>query len=179
MAVSTLVAVAVGIAAGVVGGGSLRNLGDVRLRWWLLLPLGIVLERVVTAHGVPAPFAGVVLAQLYLLAFAAANVRVRGMSLVLIGLALNTVAIVANHGMAVRVKAARLADVHVAHTATHHLATAHSRLMVLSDIIPVHRLHVVLSFGDLIVAVAVADVLFGLMRSTRPALAPNVVPVVV
>jgi len=77
------------------------------------------------------------------------------------------------------VKAARLADVHVAHTATHHLATAHSRLMVLSDIIPVHRLHVVLSFGDLIVAVAVADVLFGLMRSTRPALAPNVVPVVV
>ena len=51
--------------------------------------------------------------------------------------------------------------------------------MVLSDIIPVHRLHVVLSFGDLIVAVAVADVLFGLMRSTRPALAPNVVPVVV
>ena len=134
MAVSTLVAVAVGIAAGVVSGGSLRNLGDVRLRWWLLLPLGIVLERVVTAHGVPAPFAGVVLAQLYLLAFAAANVRVRGMSLVLIGLALNTVAIVANHGMAVRVKAARLADVHVARTATHHLATAHSRLMPIADI---------------------------------------------
>ena len=179
MAVSTLLAVAVGIVAGLLAGGSLRNLGEVRLRWWLLLPLGVALERVVTARGVPAPFAGVVLAQLYLVAFAAANVRVRGMIVVLIGLALNTVAIVANHGMAVRVRAARLANVHVAHTATHHLATAHSRLMALADIIPVHRLHVVLSFGDLIVAVAVADVLFGLMRATRTAVAPNVVPVAV
>jgi hypothetical protein len=45
----------------------------------------------------------------------------------------------------------------------HHLETPDDDLMVLADIIPVKPLHQVLSFGDLILSVGVADLLVHLL----------------
>jgi hypothetical protein len=49
-----------------------------------------------------------------------------------------------------------------------HLADDSDRLMVLSDIIPVSFTREVLSFGDLVVSLGVADVVYHLLRR-RPA----------
>lgn len=179
----TLVAVALGLVAGFVGGGRPANAAGHTLRWWPALALGVIAQWVPELAGVEVrvAFPAVLASYAALGVFALANLRLVGMSVVSVGLALNVVVIAANGGMPVRpsaVVAAGIAD-DPAEVATldlgakRHLEQGDDRLMVIADIIPVPVLREVLSFGDLVLAAGVADVVFRLLRPLRFRIDPS------
>lgn len=167
-----VVALAVGLVVGLVLGGRPRHLAQKSFRWWLLLPLGVVLQLVVEADGVPAPEALLVVSYVYLLVFCAANLPHRGMGVILVGILLNAIVITANGGMPVREEAVHQAgiadpgEVITIDEVKHHLEDDDTQLMFLGDIIPVEPLRQVLSFGDLILSIGVADLLVHLLLPT-------------
>jgi hypothetical protein len=96
------------------------------------------------------------------------------MAVIAVGIALNALVITVNSGMPVRrdaIVAAGIADDRaiddIDFGTKRHLEEPDDRLMFLGDIIPVPVLEEVLSFGDLVLAVGVADVLASLMGSRR------------
>jgi len=139
-----MVALALGVslAVGFVTGGSLRGLGQIRLRWPYLAIVGIVLQLF--------PLGGwqedaLVLGSFgALLVFALANIREPGFVLLAAGVALNLVVIVANQGMPVSRTALLRSDQQETYTflidsagAKHHVATAQDVLRPLGDVIPI------------------------------------------
>jgi hypothetical protein len=113
-----------------------------------------------------------VIAFAVLIAFSVANLHLTGMGVVTIGLGLNLFAIMANGGMPVSARALLVADVvpteDIAHVELHgprHLERSTDAIRVLGDIIPMGDQ--VVSFGDLIIAVATADVITHLVRRQR------------
>lgn len=164
----TLVAVVVGLALGVALGGHPRNLAGRSFRWWVLLPVGLVLQAVLGRAGVPAPFSLLVASYACLLVFAAANLRLTGMWLLAVGFAMNAVAITLNHGMPVRPAALRSIGAPAEiDSVKHHVERPSDRLTIVGDVIPVPPLAQVLSFGDLVLSVGVVDLLVHLMRAPR------------
>ncbi len=177
-----LVALAAGLALGLATGGRLANIGRRPVRAWPLLGLGLVAD-LAAAHltGLGAVVV-VLLGYGFLMAFALANLGLTGMSLVVVGLALNALVMSVDTGMPVRgpaVVAAGLATpAQVARLdhpgpglevvdGPHHLARAADGLVALSDTIPFAPFGEVVSFGDLILAVGLADVAFNLTRPRR------------
>lgn len=164
-----VVALAVGLVLGLALGGRPRYLAQKSFRWWLLLPLGVVLQFVVEADGVPAAQALLVVSYAYLLIFCAANLPHAGMGVIFIGILLNAIVITANGGMPVREEAVRQAGIAAPGEAItiegvkHHLEDDDTTLMFLGDIIAVEPLEQVLSFGDLILSAGVADLLVHLL----------------
>lgn len=164
-----VVALAAGLLVGLALGGRPRHLAQKRFRWWLLLPLGVLLQVIVELDGVPAPHALLIVSYVYLVVFCVANLRHAGMGVILVGISLNALVIVANTGMPVREKAIHEAAItKPGETITidevkHHLERPDDDLMFLADIIPVKPLRQVLSFGDLILSVGVADLLVHLL----------------
>src|SRR4051812_38015841 len=155
--VFTAIAVVVGLLIGIIGGGSLRRLGQRHFQLWPLLPVGIGLQLPLLDR---LGFSGLLASYVCLLVFALANVRLVGMALVAIGIGLNIVPIARNHGMPVRpdaVVAARISTperVRFLRTDhKHHMERADDRIMLLADILPVRPLREVLSFGDVVLAV--------------------------
>jgi len=146
----TLVALFVGVALGLLGGGRLSNLGKRSFRLWPLLPLGAVLQ----AFNSPA---ALTLSYAVLIAFAAANLRIPGFGLLLVGLALNGAVVVANGAMPVR------ADIAAA-SGKHRAERPGDRLTALDDRLDVPPLGEVLSFGDLVLAVGLATAAAALVR---------------
>jgi hypothetical protein len=107
-----------------------------------------------------------------LAAFALANLHLTGMGVMTIGLMTNLLIMCANSGMPVSPHALVAAgvvsaeEVHdVALQGPRHVERASDELLVLGDIIPAHGL--VLSFGDLIIAVATVDVVAHVARRQR------------
>lgn len=150
-----VVAVAVGVA--LTTGGSLSRILDTQLRavWALFLALGIQLMLDFLWRG-PSNDAGhalLVVSYGLLLLFCGANLRLRGMSVVGIGIALNALVITVNGGMPIRT-AGGFTD-----TVKHHVERPSDRLTPLGDIIVVDDLNQALSFGDLIMVVGLIDVL--------------------
>lgn len=177
----TLLAVAVGLGAGVVAGGRLRHLSRRTFRAWPLLVAGVGLQVIVRLSGDHAAGTGVLIVSVgLLLAFAVANLSTVGMWLVAAGLGLNLAVIALNGGMPVRPSAlvgAGLAEPGragaVALSGRHHLERPSDRLTGLGDVIPLAPLREVISFGDLFMAVGSADVVFHLLapaagRRSRP-----------
>ena len=168
-----LIAVAVGVLLGFALGGRLHWLGERSFRWWLLLPVGLVLQILVEFDGVPAPFAVLLASYACLLLFVAANVRLTGMGVILVGIGLNALVIALNHGMPVRANAVRAAQVVdigepvIIDSVKHRLEEPDDRLVVLGDIIAVAPIQQVLSFGDLILSVGLVDLMVHLMRPDR------------
>src|SRR3954447_1949203 len=164
----TATAVGAGLLVGLLAGGRMRHLGDRRFRIWPLLPVGIALQLpLLDALG----GAGLVASYVCLLVFALANLRLVGMGLVALGILLNLVPITLNGGMPVDrqaiVRAGITSEDRVAHLhldRKHHLGRPDDHLSVLSDIIPVSPLGEVLSFGDVMLSVGIADVLYHLLR---------------
>jgi hypothetical protein len=164
----TLIALGLGVVIALVTGGRFRHLAGRNFRWWLLLPLAIGLQFGLEADGVPAPFALLVVSYLLLLAFGLANLRHRGMWMVVLGFMLNAVVITANHGMPVRQSAlAAIKFRGEIHEVKRHRQKATDKLTALGDIIPVPPLDTVLSFGDMILAIGVINLLFNVMRPTH------------
>ncbi len=169
-----LVPLALGVILSFAFGGRPRHLASKAFRWWGLLPLGLALQVVLEREGVPAPFTLLIVSYACLLVFAVANLRHPGMGVVLIGIALNFVVIAANHGMPVRESAVAIADGSkgqvpaIIDDVKHRPEGPTTRLRVLGDTIPIEGFREVVSFGDLIMAVGIVDLLFHLGRPTVP-----------
>lgn len=159
------------MAIGLLRGGRLANLESASIRFFPLLALGIVLQgaaRLTTAGGVALLLASYAL----LLAFAVCNAHLVGIGVVAVGVAMNALVIGANGGMPVRAQAvaeAGMADegdvASIDFGSKRHLEREDDRLTWLGDIIPVPLgPGEVLSFGDLVMGVGVADVIVHLMR---------------
>jgi hypothetical protein len=161
-----VVAVVVGaILVGLALGGSLRNLADARLRWWLLALLGLVLQviPVPSRPGQADHWLAVGLmigSYVFLLAFVAANLRLPGFPLVAVGFALNLLVIGANGGMPVKDEALRDAagsrypkarqELLQKGGLMHHLAGPGDVLLPLSDVVGIGPpVRSVFSPGDL------------------------------
>ncbi len=147
-------------------------------RLWPLLVAGLVLQVASAAMGSTPGFVLLLSSYLALLTFAVANVSLTGMWLVALGVGLNLVAIGVNGGMPVRpsaLVAAGVAEAEEVHDldlrGKRHLERPSDRLVAISDIIPVRPLAEVLSFGDIVMNVGLADVIVHLMRPRRGAFA--------
>jgi hypothetical protein len=170
-----LVAALVGLVAGLATGGRLRHLGDRELRRWPLLLAGAALQVLAEMDGGSAAGFFVVGASVCVVLFVASNVRLVGMSVVLVGLGLNLAVVAANGAMPVRAAALVHADVvddragAVSHDlgARRRLEKPADRLTGLGDIVPVRALRQVVSFGDLVVLAGVADVVAHLTHKRR------------
>jgi hypothetical protein len=98
-----LYALAVGLVLGLLLGGRLSRLGDIRLRWPAVALAGLIVQIVLFAPGVgdrlgalaPLVYIGSTFA---VLLFVLRNVRVTGFPIIALGAACNLAAIVANGG---------------------------------------------------------------------------------
>ena len=170
-------------------GGSYRRLADAPWRWGGLLALGLALQLLLDTSLVPRSrwhdigFGVLVASYVVLIGFCAGNVLVRGMAVVLIGVALNAFVITIDQGMPVHVppdwKSSKV-DV----TVKHHPRVDGDHLLGLTDVIVLRRLDAVISFGDLIIAFGLVDATFWASRRSRrrragsPRQDPEVVDVV-
>jgi hypothetical protein len=170
----TLVAVALGLLLGLAAGGRPRFVADHPIHGMALLVAGLLLQvlgALVNLGG--AANAAILGSYALLVAFAVVNVRLVGMAIVTLGLAANFVVIAVNGGMPVRAGAiisagASAAQVpHLHYGSKRHLERPSDRITFLADVVPVAPLHEVVSFGDLVMAVGVADVIFHLLQPRK------------
>ena len=155
---------ALGIA--LVTGVRLHNIAATQIRYLgLLAPavgIQLALELLHPTRGAAGQVASALLVVSYILlvAFCAANLRLRGLAVVAVGIALNGAVITVNRGMPIRAPEAA-----VERTTKHHAERPSDRLPFLGDIILVPALRQSLSFGDLIMLVGLVDVLFHCSRN--------------
>lgn len=177
-----LVAVAIGLVLGWARRGTLRTIAGTSLRRPGLLVGGVVVQTLATLVELPAGVVFVMAAHTALVAFCLANWRLTGLTVVAIGLSANLVCIGLNGGMPVRPDAlvrSGLAtsediDAGVALRGERHVETDSDRLVFLGDIVPLRPTRQVLSFGDLIVLVGLADVAMNLMLRRRDDTRPSI-----
>jgi hypothetical protein len=160
-----LLALAVGLLAGALLGGRLRNLVGVRLRSVGLLLGGAVCESIGSRWGQGPVGLGLIIAgYVLLLTFAVRNVATTGMVLVAFGLLANVTVIALDRGMPVR---------GVAPSATfgprHHGIRPQDRLVGLADVVRLAPFDEMVSAGDVVLSVGVATTVAGLMRPRRRA----------
>ena len=169
--------IVVGFLIGFLVGGRLSGFEHVRIEWWGLAIAGLAVQFIPLpegANGTDLLVRTIVLAVSYtlLLTCAARNVRMPGMPLILLGLALNAAVIVANGGMPVSEEALRtsgqdavLADLQEAGADKHHLETDGDVLRPLGDVIgvppPVSQ---AISVGDVIVYLGLIWLVVSIMR---------------
>ena len=178
MTVTVLASVA-GAVAGRLSGGRLRHVAGHPLRTAWLLVVGFVLMQASGRLALGAAATVVALAgYACLLGFVARNPTVTGMGILALGLVANAAVIGVNRGMPVRPVAVVAADLAgpdeldaVDYGRLHHAEGPGDDLVWLDDRIPLPELHQVLSFGDLVIAMGVADVVAHLChpRRRRPA----------
>lgn len=172
-----LIALVTGVLVGFALGGRLRGIGEARLRWLPALVIAAVLQTAaLRLTGTPG-IACVLGSYVGLVAFTLANITFTGMGIVLIGVLMNFLVIAVNGGMPVRVSAIRAAGLapnrnvqDLRLTAKRHLERPTDKLMPLADIVPLPLPGIggqVLSFGDLVMSVGVADLIVQLMRTGR------------
>jgi hypothetical protein len=147
---SFLLAVAIGYARG----GRLATLGQLRLRWQGLAIAGLALQILLWPGGM-WPLIYLYASFVILAVFAIANIRTTGVSLILIGIALNFAVIALNQGMPVSRaavvnsgQASSLQDLVDDGGAKHHLASSEDRLRFLGDVIAIRPLEQAVSLGD-------------------------------
>ena len=162
----TAAAVLIGLGIGLVLPPRTTRFARPRIRLLPLLAVGVVGQLVanrMTGHG--ATVVGLVALSL-LVGFAVANLHLTGMGVMAIGLGLNLLVMMMNGGMPVSARALRAEDVPAGELqgARHHERSSDD-LTFLGDIIPVGGQ--VVSYGDLIIAVAMADVIANLVRRQR------------
>jgi hypothetical protein len=168
----TGLALVLGALIGGATGGRPRYLGHHRLRGWWLVVLGFGLQ--VAAGRLDAGSLGTVLALVgaaALVAFAALNPHLVGIGVVAAGVIANALVIGVNDGMPVRPSAVVAAQVatraeepFLGYGPRHHRETSQDTLAFLADNIPIPAFREVVSFGDLILAVGVADTIAHLLR---------------
>jgi hypothetical protein len=153
-----LLVIAISIAVGLLRGGKLRNLTEIRVTLWWLLPLGFLL--LAASAFVPADMhelavALILTSYLPLLLFVWLNRDLAGIWIAGLGILMNFTVILANQGMPVLEAAAEIAggSGDLVLTAKHVLLTPATRIPFLGDVIPLPG--AVLSLGDVFVAIGV------------------------
>ena len=171
-----LVALVVGGAAGLARGGRLTNLADAHLRSLMLLVVGAAGQLAVGLGSLRGAlgFSLIVASYVALSGFAARNLAIAGMGVVVLGVALNLAPIVADQGMPVESGAIVRAGIApsegiatLSYGGKRHLAHPGDHLRLLDDAIPEWATHEVLSVGDLVIGAGVGAVVTTLVRGRR------------
>lgn len=170
LVVTTLV---IAVAVSYARGGRLRRVADVPLRLTWLLFLGVALQvgvdlaagRELLADAGPGGYTLLLLSQLLVVGWVAANWHLPGILLVTLGLLLNAIVIGANGAMPVSPRAMDalgLGPLEVP-PGKHTLLTDATRVPWLADIIPVPPLRTIISIGDIVLAVGLIPLTHTLM----------------
>ncbi len=154
--------------------GSYKRLLATKIYWTWLLAAGLAIEIGLEYASPPRQywhnvgFGLLVASYVLVLAFCARNLVLRGMSIVLIGVACNALVIVLNQGMPVKFPPSWRDRAWTTTTVKHHPQQPGEQLLVLSDIIILnHPFDAVLSYGDLIIAVGLCDLAYNASRDPR------------
>ena len=134
------------------------------------LAIQIALEWVTIprAHWHDVGFGLLVASYVLILGFATRNLVVRGMGIVFIGIACNTLVITLNQGMPFKVPAGSEHASWTQPTVKHHPQQPDDKLRFLSDIIVLKSpSESALSFGDLILAIGLCDVAYSASRKPK------------
>jgi Family of unknown function (DUF5317) len=179
----SVVALLLGGFIGLVTGGKIRHAAGRRVRWWGLLVVGFGLalaaDRLISG---PWGYATMIVGPVILLVWAAGNARLTGVGLVALGIAVNALVLTVDRGMPVERTALVRSAVIPSQDAPvslvghrHHVATAADHLRLLDDRIALGPSRQVVSIGDVILAVGVANLVAHLLwyqpvyqRSRRP-----------
>lgn len=169
------------ILLGLAFGGRPSRLERLRPHWWGLALAGLAIQFVPLPEGEGGTDLLVRTAFLsasytMLIVFAVANLRLAGMSLLLLGLALNFTVIAVNGGMPVGADALRgsgqedvLAALQAERTDKHHLMTEEDRLTFLADVIALPQpVGQAISVGDVFIYVGLAWAIAAAMRGRTP-----------
>jgi hypothetical protein len=155
--------------------GSYRRLAEAPWRWGGLLALGLGLQLLLDTGIVPKSswhsvgFGLLVASYVVIAGFCAGNVLVRGMAVVLVGVALNGFIVTIDQGMPVKIPPDWQTSSPVGASVKHHPREGGDHLLALTDIIVLRKLDAVISFGDLIIAFGLVDVTFWASRRARRA----------
>lgn len=173
------------VLVGYLVGGRLRGFERLRLRYWWLAPIGLGLQALPLPdgrHGTDFLVRMAVLGASYvlLLLFAGINIRITGMPLMLVGLALNAAVVIANGGMPVSRHALEVSGqtevlklLTADEGAKHHLMTSADRLTPLADVIPIPPpIGQVASVGDVFIYAGLAWLIVAVMRGRTGEQAP-------
>jgi hypothetical protein len=176
-------AILAGILIGLILGGSLQQLAEIKLRWWALALVGLALQLapIPSLKGQLDHWLGVgllIASYLVLLVFVAANIRLPGFRLIAVGFALNVIVIAVNGGMPVSRQALRqaygadypviLRDLELNGGAKHHMQRPDDDLIPLTDVIPLGSpVRLVLSVGDVLFFLGVTWVIAAATRGPR------------
>lgn len=162
-----LLVLVISIIVGWVRGGKIRNLTEIRVSLWWLLPLGFLLLS--ASSFVPADNHGVAVAlilfsYLPLLLFVWLNREMAGMWIAGMGILMNFTVIVLNGGMPVLTEAVTIAggSTDLLLGAKHVVLDGSTRMTFLADTIPLPG--AVLSLGDVFLAIGIGAFLEDQMR---------------
>jgi len=169
-----VLAVIIGFAAGLIRRGRLRSILGVRIASLPLLALAIGIGFATDQFDLPQPgwwaFAGLVAA----LIFTIRNLMIVGMAVIGVGIIVNLVPIVLNGATPVRAEALVEAGMvetgdldRVVVSGARAIADEDTRLGWLGDTIPIAVADQVVSFGDLIMLIGVANTIANLMLRRR------------
>jgi hypothetical protein len=168
------IAVVVALVIPLLTRGSYGRLFGVRWRFGVVLFAGLAIQIALEYVTIPRDhwhdvgFGLLVASYVFILAFAARNLVVRGMGIVFIGIACNALVITMNQGMPVKIPADWRDKSWTQATVKHHPQQPDDKLPFLSDIIVLKSpFDSVLSFGDLILAVGLCDVAYNASRKPR------------
>jgi hypothetical protein len=151
----------IGLLLGWGLGGAARNLAHVRVALWPALPVAVALQVIPIPNATEGverylPFATLLISFVLLAVVTAANWRLRGFLLILVGVILNAIPIMVNQGMPVSGSAVvdvggSVEDLPTETGGKHHLSTNRDDLVFLGDIFPVRApFREVVSLGDLV-----------------------------
>jgi len=175
------IAIAVALLIPLVTRGSYSRLFNVKWHWSTLLFGGVAIQILLEYWTIPRAhwhdwgFGLLVASYVLILGFACRNFVLRGMGIVIIGIACNALVIVLNQGMPVKIPAEWRNESWAQATVKHHPQQPDDKLRFLSDIIVLKEPYdAVFSFGDLILAVGVCDVAFWASRRPKPRTATHV-----
>jgi hypothetical protein len=157
----------ISIVVGALRGGKLRNLTEIRVKLWWLLPLGFLILAASNFVPTDRDRLGVILvlaSYVPLLAFVWLNRDLTGIWIAGLGILMNFTVILLNGGMPVLAEAATIAGEagELVLDSKHVLLTAETRLPFLADIVPLPG--AVLSLGDVFLAIGVGVFLEDQMR---------------
>lgn len=171
----TVAGIAIGLVIGLARGGRVRNLTRVEIRWATVGILGVVGLLVIRWGDHAAPELMLATALSLCAACALRNWRIVGLGVVGVGLLANLAPLLVNGTVPVDPDALVHADLvdrddleEVRLGGGRAVADDTTALAALGQRIPLPELGVVLSFGDLVVAVGLADAVHTSLRRRRP-----------